>query len=107
LVELITLPFVNRKSLNRFFRFIRLNAAVGASATHGFLKDRLMPVVICEECRQSVTVAITDSGAKYQFDLVRCTQKTRPSTQAERLVDATWCPRLEATIRAAFERSKI
>jgi hypothetical protein len=66
-----------------------------------------MPVVICEECRQPVMVTISNDEAKYQFDLNRCTQKTRPSTPAERFVDSTRCPRLEATIRAARERSEI
>jgi hypothetical protein len=65
-----------------------------------------MPLVICEECGQSVTVSTTNGHAKYQFDLNRCTQKTRPSTPAERFVDATRCPRLEATITAARERSE-
>ena len=66
-----------------------------------------MPLVICKECGQSVTVSITNGDAKYQFDLNRCTQKTRPSTPTERFVDATRCPLLEATISATRERSEI
>ena len=34
-----------------------------------------MPVVICEECRQSVTVKVIGGEAAYQFELNRCTQK--------------------------------
>jgi hypothetical protein len=67
-----------------------------------------MPVVICEECLQPVTVKVIDgSEAAYQFDVNRCTQKNRPGTPAERFVDSARCLRLEAAISAARQRGAI
>jgi len=74
----------------------------------GRKESGVMPVVICEECRQSVTVTVTgNNAAAYQFDLNRCIQKGRPSTPAERFVDSTRCPRLEAAISTARQRGAI
>jgi len=66
-----------------------------------------MPVVICEECRQSVTVKVIGGEAAYQFELNRCTQKNRPSTPTERFVDSTRCPRLEAAIKTARQHGEL
>jgi hypothetical protein len=70
-------------------------------------RARLMPVVICEECRQSAKITVTGGEVAYKFNLSRCTQKNRPSTPAERFVDSTRCPRLEAVISTARQRGEI
>jgi hypothetical protein len=66
-----------------------------------------MPQLICSLCGQTVTVTILpEHGASYTFDQLRCVQKSRPSTLGERFVDASKCPRLEASITAARERGE-
>jgi hypothetical protein len=67
-----------------------------------------MPQVTCSQCGQTVHVTVLPSrDVKYTFELPRCTERTRPSTPGERFVDATKCPRLEASIAMARTRGEL